>query len=186
MQGYLPAAGSFSGAHLAPRPPSHWVDSVNQLEKEHNWSAIVLRDMLLFMNPVDVPILTIHHSPLAPKHPRLRKLATPEAYRQSVDSLVKCGLLNALGNEKYSFNTFAREAIYRAMDPTQRQNACNDAAYILYNKLPDQAEVSTCLPQHEEFWKRYFRHVLYHSRLAEAQRLRMSGYSAVLAIGAAR
>ena len=100
--------------------------------------------------------------------------------------LCKSWLLKADENGKYFFDRRVREEMCEAMTKERKQNVCDDAAYILYNRLPKKALLTTYSPQHEEFWKRYFRHAVFHSYFAKLWDLKMSGYSAVVAIGAAR
>ena len=140
------------------------------------------------MDPHDLPGFGYGSSAEVPNQSLFfQGLAKPSDFIEAVTKLIHHSLISIdTVRSITSFDSEIYTAIYASMSKAEKQDAYNDAAFILSSLFPGKLRAGEDKHARWLMCKRYFPHILSHLARASESDLVMSEYSTVVAINAAR
>lgn len=139
-----------------------WNISKEKFKDEKNTHALVLLDLMMFLDNQGLPEQTFKLLGDIPDTlPGLKDLIRPFNLSEAIGTLLNYSLLQKDHDLKtFSIHPMIHAAIYEGMSPSERASAYENATYVLYKVFPDPRRSSDDMTSRWKVSNVYFPHLL--------------------------
>lgn len=139
-----------------------WNISKEKMKDEKNPHALVLLDLMMFLDNQGLPEQTFSMLGDIPDSlPDLKELTQSYNLFGATGTLLRYSLLQKDHDlDTYSIHPMIHAAIYEGMSPSERQSAYENAAYVLWKVFPDLTQSNDDMASRWKDCNVYFPHLL--------------------------